>query len=341
MKRTTLVLIAVFLLLGGSAWLILKKKRTFTGSVDNPDMQFAVKNPEIIAKIFIADRKNGKTATIEKKTGYWLYNGQYTARPSAVELLLKTIKEVNVYYIPPKVAEENMIQSLILNGIKVEMFDADNKKIKCYYVGGVTNDERGTFMIMEGAERPYVVHIPSFVGQLRVRYFLGDDNWRDRTVFSEKPEDIQSITVEYPKEKAESFRLEKTDAARYAVSPLFEFGAATVGQPRKGTPEAYLVQFEKRVAEAFETANTLRDSITALPPFAIITLKNTAGTEKTVRFWPADARINRDNGQVEVDRYFAEVDRKDFMLVQDRNFGPLFQGYRYFYEGKAGGRLAN
>jgi hypothetical protein len=58
-------------------------------------------------------------------------------------------------------------------------------------VGGITADEKGTIMLMEGSEKPYVVHIPSFVGQVRVRYLLGDDNWRDRAIFSEKPEKIR------------------------------------------------------------------------------------------------------------------------------------------------------
>ena len=63
-----------------------------------------------------------------------------------------------------------MVKSLASEGIKVELYDRKGEKIKAYYVGGATPDERGTYMIMENAEEPYVAHIPSWEGNLRFRF---------------------------------------------------------------------------------------------------------------------------------------------------------------------------
>lgn len=199
MKRT-LLLIALFLLLGAGAWYATRMNNTRSSGMEVPEMQFAVQNPDDIYKIFIADRR-GKTATLERKDGYWLYNGQWKARPTAMENLLKTVTQLKVYYLGSKAAEKTMVETIAADGVKVEIYNRQNEKIKCYYVGGVTNDERGTYMMMEGAETPYVTHIPSFVGQLRVRYMVGDDNWRDRAIFDVPYTDIQSVTVDYTKEK--------------------------------------------------------------------------------------------------------------------------------------------
>ena len=194
-------------------------------------------------------------------------------------------------------------------------------------------DERGTILMMEGSEQPYVVHIPGFVGQIRLTFLMGDDDWRDKAIFREKPEEIQSVYVEYPQRKNESFKLEKTGEAAYDVKPFFATTTPMSSPRRKGVAEAYLIQFESLLAEAFETENPLRDSINALVPFAIVTMKKADGVEKKVRFWPVEIETRRDNGLPFVSRYFADVDSKDFMLTQDRVFGGIFRGYGFFYEG--------
>ncbi len=325
----TLLLAVLFAVLAGGAWYALEKNKQ-TGSQVSWDKDFAVKNPEDIQKVFFADH-NGHSTTIERKDGQWIYNGSCKARASAVTVILDALTKVNVMYIPTQAAETGMVRSIAADGIKVEVYGKNAAKLKTYYVGGVTNDERGTFMIMEGAEHPYVNHIPSIIGQLRVRFLFGSDNWCDRTVFAEKPEEIQSIQVEYPKQRNESFRLEKTGEAQYAVSPLFSTTTPNKYPQRKGAAEAYLLQFEHKEAEAFETTNPERDSVLALVPFVIITVKNTAGVEKKARFWPVDIDVSAQTGKESVGRYYTDYNGEAFLLTQTHVFGPLFRGYSYFF----------
>ena len=110
---------------------------------------------------------------------------------------------------------------------------------------------------------------------------------------------------------------------------------------RKGVAEAYLIQFESLLAEAFETQNPLQDSVKALVPFAIVTVKKNDGATKLVRFWPVEVETMRDSGKPFVSRYFTDVDNNDFMLTQDRVFGGLFRGYSFFFEGVEKDRLRN
>ena len=327
----TLLMVVLFLVMGGTVWYFLANKKKQAGSYVSWDMDFAVKNTDNIGKIFIADR-TGNTVTLEQKGKVWQYNGKHPARPSAVQTLLETISQVNVLNIPPNGAVPVMVKEMAAAGIKVEIYDLDGKNIKTYYVGGVTNDERGTVLMMEGSEQPYMVHIPGFIGQIRMRFLLRDDDWRDKAIFREKPEEIQSVSVEYPQRKNESFKLEKTGEAAYDVQPYFSTTTAMRSPQRKGVAEAYLVQFEQMVAEAFETQNPLRDSVKALVPFVIVTMKKTDGQEKKLRFWPVDVETGRD-GKNFVSRYFTDVNNEDFMLTQDRVFGGIFRGYGFFYEG--------
>jgi hypothetical protein len=334
MNRRTLLLAVLFIALGAGAWYAWNYKKNQSGTRNSPDMEFAVTNTDDIGKIFIADR-GGLTATLVRKNGYWEYNGQYRARRSAMATLLETIQKVNVLNIPPKISEPSMIKDLASDGIKVEIYDRKGDRMKCYYVGGITNDEQGTILIMDGSEKPYVCHIPGFVGTLRIRYLLGDDAWRDRVIFEEKPEEIQSVSVEYPQSKSESFRLEKTGTGEYQVTPFFSTTTRATTSLRTGAVESYLLQFERRGAEAFETRNPGRDSITALVPFAIVTLKKMDGTEKYVRFWPIETGYDPLKGGNYVARYLTDYNKGEaFLLTQNLVFAPIFRGYSFFFEGK-------
>jgi hypothetical protein len=331
MKRTWLM-IALFLILGAGTYYTLRNKQTKQSTVST-DMDFAINNFEDVTKIFIANRNN-ETATLERKDGFWLYNGKYRAREGAMEILIQTIRLMKVSYIAPKASDPTMIKSIAADGITVELWDKEGKRLKRYYIGGVTNDESGTYAIMDGAEQPYVVHIPSFNGSLRGRFLIGDDNWRDRNIFLENPETIQSVSVDYPMQKSQSFKLERNGKDGFSVTPFYSTTLPINRPLKKGIPESYLIQFEKKGAEAFETNNILRDSVILLTPFATVLMKKTDGTEKKLRVFPVEIEKNTTTGESYVMRYFAECnDNQDFMLIQDRVFGPIFRGYGYFFEG--------
>jgi hypothetical protein len=331
MKRTWL-LTALFLLFGAGAYYALQQKKQ-TGTSASSDMEFAVENLADVAKVFIANR-NGETATLEKKDGYWLYNGKYKARAGAIEVLMETISRIKVSYLSPKSADQTMIKSIATDGVTVELWNKEGNRLKRYYIGGVTNDESGTFAIMEGSEQPYVIHIPAFTGTVRGRYMIGDDNWKSRNIFEEKPESIQSVSVDYPLQKSQSFKLERNSNGNFEVTPFHATTLPINSALKKGIPESYLIQFEEKGAEAFESNNSLRDSVIQLSPFATVVVKKKDGTEKQVKFYPVEIERNTTTGQPYVFRYFAECgDNKDFMLIQDRVFGSIFRGYSYFFEG--------
>lgn len=332
----TVILFVLFLLLGAAAVWYLGSRPEERSTVLGWDRNFAVE-PEAVHKIFLADRRGNKT-TLERtgdRTGdHWTYNERWRARPNAMENLLNAIGRIEMKYKPPRAAVPNMIRDLAANGIKVELYDRGGDLIKIYYVGGATPDETGTYVIMDGAEEPYVAHLPGWQGNLRFRYNLRGDDWRDKAVFAERPENIQAVTVEYPKQQAHSFKVKKKNGA-YRVEPYGALRPRTERACRPGSAETFLYGFERLAAEAFENDNPRRDSIRRLRPFCTITLQRTDGTEKTVRFYPIFEKF-ASGGQVlesnRAERYFADVSTGDFMLVQNRIFREIFWSYEMFFE---------
>lgn len=332
----TLFLFVAFLILGAGvvAWYL--SRQDDKTSLLAAERSFAVKDTAGIYRIFIADRKGGQT-NLERKNGYWLFDGKYKARPTAVNNLLDAISRTEVKYKPPRAAVPAMVKSLATEGLKVELYDKRGDLIKSFYVGGATSDERGTYMMNADAEEPYVTQLAGWEGNLRFRYNLVGEDWRDRTVIAFEPEDIAAVSVEYPKQRDKSFRLQR-EGNGFSVLPFYEINAQSGRPVSKGTAEAYLVGFKSLVAEGFENKLPQRDSISRLIPFSVITVKDKTGKESTVRFYPVfyedgiDPKTGQQLPAPAVERYYADCNGQDFMMVQHRVFGKVFWAYDAFFE---------
>lgn len=332
MKRTLLLLVA-FALTGALAlWYLLTQNNDKT-TLAGADRRFKVENPDEIYKIFIADRKEERI-TLERKGDYWLYNGKWKANPNVIKNLLDAITRIEIKYKPADAAIQSMVESLSTEGLKVEIYNKVNKKIKSYYVGGATADETGTYMIMEHARQPYVAEIPNWVGNLRFRYSLKGDEWRDKMVFASRIEDIQSVTIEYPQQKNKSFRLQRAGNV-FRIMPFYDITPLIKRPYREGSAEAFLDGFKNIGAEAIINQNEKKDSITQLLPFSIITLQDKADSVYAIKLFPlfyATPVAGASSGSPNVERYYAQNQNGDFLMVQHYVFKKILWGYDFFFE---------
>lgn len=335
----TLILLLLFIVSAGTTWYFLQEEeQTQKSTLSVEDRTFKVESTDDIHRIFIAQR-TGETTTLERKEDYWLYNGKYKALPNAVDNLMRAFREMQMQYIPPANAVPTIISNLATQGIKVELYDKSGAKMRSYYIGGGTPDERGTYAIMDGAEQPYVIHMPTWEGNLRFRFNLSGDRWRDKGIFEEEVEDISSVSIEYPKQKNNSFRLEKS-GNEYTVQPFYDITPSILRTVSQGKVEGFLTGFERIGAEAFENDNPRRDSVLQSVPFSIISMKNKEGVEKRVRFFPILREVTIGDGkdgsqpitQQQIERYFVDINGEDFMLAQQVVSGKLFWKYDAFFE---------
>lgn len=339
-NRSTWLLIAFFGLgIAALAYVYLNKEDALMRGL-KAERNFGIKNVAQIRKIFIAQR-DGETTLLEKRGADWLYNSKFKARPNAIENVLDAIARVEIDHIPAKAAVSNIVKNLAGEGIKVEIYASGEKPIKTYYIGGGTADERGTYMIMEGFDQPFVCHIPGWEGNLRYRFTLRGDDWRDKTVFAENPEAIQAVSIEYPKQKNRSFKLERKGNNRFEIKPFYSITPAIQAPYREGSAEAFLIGFESLGAEAFENSTPAKDSVRQIVPFSIITVTNQQGKTTQVKLFPIfpdlDVVFEPKTGKwispngATVERYFADHSSGDFMLVQDRVFRKVLRGYDFFF----------
>ncbi|MBS1647067.1 MAG: hypothetical protein JST67_06980 [Bacteroidetes bacterium] len=196
-KNKITLLLLVALLVAGVFVLIKKNKRsTLTGD----DSDFAVPDTASIDKLFIANKKGGAALLEKDQQGNWLINGKYPARKDAIHMLMIAFLNTQIKFPAPKNAQENLLKNIASNGVKCEIYQ--NKKLsKTWYIGHETQDLRGTYCLLQGAdnEQPYntvyAVEIPGFIGTVVPRFFLKEDEWREKQVLALTPDKIKSVTL--------------------------------------------------------------------------------------------------------------------------------------------------
>ena len=103
--------------------------------------------------------------------------------------------------------KENIIKRMSVQRTKVSIFSKE-KNIKTIYVGGNTQDQLGTYMILDNSSEPYVISIPGFNGYLSSRFSCEENTWKDKIIFDFKKEDIESVEINY-NDSLKSFKINK------------------------------------------------------------------------------------------------------------------------------------
>ena len=336
--KSTRILIILFAVLGSlTAWYLLTRNDADGTTTLGWDRKIAVEDIDEVHKIFLG-RRDGTTTTLTRTDDGWTVNDRYRANDNVMKNLLDAIEDVELQSQPAQAALEPIVKDLATRGIYVQLFDKNGEQIKAYTVGGTTTDERGTYFILDGSDQPYVMQLPFLDGGLRSRYALAGDQWRDKRIFRENPDDIVAVRVDYPKQRNKSFEL-KRDGGNFTVEPLYPTTAQQSGAPDPAQARAYLTVFGSVFAEAFENNNPKAPEQTKAVPFAQLQLTRRDGSTRTVDFHPFLSTDNYGNIKgATFDRYFVRVSEdtgsetlNDYMLAQHRVVTPVFYGYDSFF----------
>lgn len=332
MKKNRIYIVVLILLLALAVILYLKKGGS--GSISGSIKDFAVEDTASIDKIIISD-KTGKILNLTKKNKVWFVNDTIKVRRDIIGILLETIKRVEVKSPVNKAMKENLMKQLATGAVQVEIY-TDGSLEKKYFVGGATMDGVGTFMLLDGAEDPFITHIPGFDGYLTVRYNTNAEVWKDREVFRIAPQDINIIQIDYPQSKEASFTL-KVEGAKH-VSLFNKAGDTAKGNINGEFLRNYLIGFADIQYE--NILNTKRVSteelLTPENLIATIIVYNKEGQAKKVelfkryfdgeKFLPKSEEYDFDR-----DRCFIRINDKIVYNGQYRVFNPLIASYKDFF----------
>ena len=332
MKKNTLILTALVLILGGLVYYFQVLKDDTNSLTDGKDWQrsFAIEEPSIIETIFIS-KLNGLQIKLTRDGQAWKVNDKYMVNPNVMKTLMNAVTEIELQRTPIAKESKNIVKNLAANGTNVKYFDKAGNVVKAYFLGGADLEGTGTEILMEGSKQPYIVNVPYFQGVLSVRFNRPEIEWRDRAVFRLDPNNIESVSIEYPKQKSKSFRLSK-EGGDFFVEQYFDLTGKDKKKVNSNKADQYLQEFDLKIAEAIENDYTGRDSILATVPFCKMELKMNNQEFKRVSFYDIKSRYASGKLKSEAaERFLCMIEpQDDFVMVQLGVFKDILRPYDYF-----------
>lgn len=341
MKKSTIILLSILIALAGFSIYIYKNKSK-TSTIDKEASDFKYKDTASIDKIFLAD-KEGKQILVERKAEGWLLDGKYHVRPDVIDLLLYTIRSVEVKSPVSKNGRTSVIKIMAAKSTKVELY-SKGEKVKQYYVGHTTQDHLGTYMLLTNLETnenysaPFITHIPGFDGFLNTRFITDEIDWRDRTVINIRPPQIKYIKMELHEIPDSSYMIDLISMQRFTLKTLkgknLPFQESRIKQ--------FIAYFLNVNCEAaLDEKSNLVDSLTKKAlPFATITITDRNSKTQSINLFHKEPNASK-NAEYGVDYkydpdrlYIRYNDDKAFGLGQFYVFGKILQTYAYFLPNK-------
>jgi len=348
MNKRRILYIILFIVIAFFTVVVLINHSNTTLNTEETD--FSVSDTASITKIFLSDKNNNNVLLEKKDSAGWIVNKKYPALKNSINLLLKTLKNVTVKSPVSKVSQDNVITRLSSIGIKVEIYQSvyridlwgiqlfpHEKLTKTFYVGDNTQDLMGTYMLIENAEKPYIVYIPGFNGFLHTRFSPFEKDWRSHIIFNHKVGEIESIDFINHEDIASSFSIKNQGDKQFAL-----FNKKEKAYPNFDTLKVldYLTRYNDIRYEAIlsDIDVEYKDSILASTPYFEILLTDIAKEKIHLRAFrkEAGADILDLEGNPIIwnrDRLYAEITYGNdaiFVLIQYYVFSPLIKSIDYF-----------
>jgi hypothetical protein len=338
MKKTLIYLVLLGFLGFGVYYFIFREG---DGLYSEKDAAFTIRDTANIGRIFLA-RNNGETILLDRTPqNTWMIDKHYEAMPLRILNLLTCLNKQTALY-PVSDREHNRIVKLMAGAaVKVELYDRNLKKIKSFYIAGNGPNFHGSYMMMEGSEKAYLVEVPGFDGYLTPRFNTDLAEWRSHSVFNLPPDSIRQIHVQYAEEPLSSFTLNKNnDKIDVEIDPALKNSVQAFNAKRA---KEYTTFFSNVNSEGYLNGLLHIDSFIANSPKRCnITLTSVQGKTTSLDiYWMNINKRSKNRGESEEDesQIHYDIDRmyairrntNDTLLIQNRAFEKLMlRSYQFF-----------
>ena len=235
-----------------------------------------------------------------------------------------TNTKVEVYQMMPRINLFN----------KVKLFYHE-KRSKVFYIGDVTQDNTGTYVLKEGGDKVFVVFLHGFRGFISARFSANPMDWRDHIIFAEPMGNIASVKLEITDDPNNGFIINEKDRYQYTMTRLN-------GQSVDFSDNKVLTlmsSFGDVRFEAFlnDVDPARRDSIINSPFQQRLTLTTKDGRSRSVTTFRMRANADLyDYSEEDLDDFHDMINDPDhkyallsegneFVLIQDFVFGKLLK----------------
>ncbi len=287
---------------------------------------FAIEDTSAVGRVDITDSEGSKASIARGEDGIWMINDRYRAREDGIDLILKTLHLLEIKHPVAKSGRENILRMMAGRHKFVQVFDRQGEPIKSYYIGLMTADQRGTYMVLERPDQgrteiPYVMTMKSFYGYLNSRFFTDELEWRDRIIFRYPDLNINRVEVHNHLHPDRSFAIEYKGGNDLS---LFQLPANTsIADFDTSRVKDYLLLYKRAGSETYDLAfeQHQKDSVLAQDPsFEIIISANEPAESKHLKLFLRPAFPGQTEGgdpaEYDPEIMYATLDGQELFRVQ-------------------------
>ncbi|MGM0408536.1 MAG: hypothetical protein ACQERU_11170 [Bacteroidota bacterium] len=329
MNNTLKTFIIVFILLIIAAVFFFTDSK---GTLKRGNINFAVESIDNISKIKMFS--DNKPLMLSKENIQWKVNDQYVARNRVVDNLLMALNRIEILKPVSKSEKEEIAQLLKEKGKLIEIYK-NKKLIRKYFVSLPEMDANKTYIMMAKSSEPFIARIPAFKGLISELFIMDESFWRDKTIFNYNPQDIQSILVEYPEAKSQSFRLINSGDGSIALQDLVS--DTYIQNFNLEKVMRYFTYFQDINFEdiADELPQTTVDSILQTKPYCKISILDFDKNKNSITIYrkPPESEFDEfgDKAKYDYNRAYAVFNQnKELIVIQYHIFDPLLKEIDYF-----------
>ena len=349
MKKNRLAIIITSLLIVIAAVLLWNNR--YLTSLRGDAYDFTVRDTASVTRLFFAD-KSGNHVLLSRTDEGWKVNEKYDAQPKMVNNMLYTLDKMRIKMPVSLASHDNVITRMAGTNTKVEVYQIvprinlfnkvklfpHEKLTKVFYIGDVTQDNSGTYILKEGADKAYIVHLHGFRGFISSRFSANQEDWRDHKIISENISNIASVKLEFNNDPENSFILNENGRYKYEMKRLNDESNVNIDTVRVLN---LLTSFSDVRFEAFLTDITKerRDSIINSPYQERLTLTTKDGRQEVVRTYTMriDASafgFTENDWDDDPDHKYAYIENNDeLVMIQDFAFGKILHPASYYEKG--------
>ena len=345
----SIIIIAVLVIIAAT----LIGNNRYLSTLRGEAADFTVYDTASITKLFFAD-KNGNQVVLKREGNGWRVNNEYNANQNMVNEMLYTLNRMRIKMPVSIKKSDNIVTRMSSSNTKVEVYQMlprinlfnkvklfyHEKRSKVFYIGDVTQDNQGTYVLKEGGDKVYIVHLHGFRGFISSRFTASPIDWREHSIFNEKMAHIESVKLEINNDPDNGFIIKENGRYQYTMNLL------------NGEPMAFdtlrvlnlMSSFGNVRFEAFlnDIDPARRDSIINSPFLQRLTLttkddKSSSVTTYSMRanadqfLYSEEDLENFDDMIKDPDHKYALLsDGNEFVLIQDFVFGKLLKPAYYY-----------
>ena len=340
----SIIIIAILIIIAGT----LIGNNRYLSSLRDEAYDFTVHDTASITKLFFAD-KSGNQVLLQRDGKVWTVNNEYIANQQLVNEMLYTINRMRIKMPASKKKTDNIITQMSSTNTKVEVYQMlprinlfnkiklfyHEKLSKVFYIGGVTQDNNGTYILKEGGDKVYIVYLHGFRGFISSRFSANVIDWRNHIIFHEPINNIASVKLEITDDPDNGFIINEIDKYQYTMARLN-------GQPVDFNENKVLTlmsSFNDVRFEAFldDIAPAKRDSIVNSPFQQRLTLTTKDGKSRSITTFRLRANDDvYDYSPDDIDKFTEMLNDPDhqyallsegneFVLIQEFAIGKLLK----------------